>query len=244
MTNTDNGYIKTYRRLLDWEWYKDANTMRVFMHCLLKANSKANKWQGIEIPAGSFITSRKKLAQELNLSERNIRTAINHLVETNEVTNETTKQYSIITLNNWNCYQSSDQQPTNKMTKQTTNEKAYYNKDLVKYPTKQTTNKLTTNKKDILLHKISKEENLNQEWINLISDWLEYKRGKNQSYKTEKSLKAFIRKLFCLSGKNIDLARAIIDESMANNWNGIFELKNKPQNNQRQGGEYVYNPYL
>ena len=112
-----NGYIKLYRQFTKWEWYDDANTMRLFLHFLLNANHEPNKWHGIEIKSGQLLTGRLKLARALKLSEREIRTALEHLKTTNEITVKSTSQYSIITINNWNLFQQSsqqnDQRPTN-----------------------------------------------------------------------------------------------------------------------------------
>ena len=105
----NNGYIKVYRDMRLWEWYKHPYISRLFMHFLLCANHKDNKWQGKTIKAGSFITSRQKLAQELNLSEQKIRTGINKLKSTNEITSSTNGQYTVITINNWNLYQTNNQ---------------------------------------------------------------------------------------------------------------------------------------
>lgn len=46
----NGNYIKLSRNLLDWGWYKDANTSRVFLHCLLKANWKDGEYYGVRIP--------------------------------------------------------------------------------------------------------------------------------------------------------------------------------------------------
>lgn len=108
--NQSNGFIKLFRNFKNWEWYSDANTMRVFLHCILSANYTTKKWKGQIIPAGSFITGRLKLAQELKLTEQQIRTALNHLKSTNELTIKSTSQYSIITVNNWFKFQVIDQQ--------------------------------------------------------------------------------------------------------------------------------------
>ena len=82
--------------------------------------------------------------------------------------------------------------------------------------------------------------------IYLIEKWLDYKIAKKQTYKTEQSLIAFIEKLLKLSSNNLNTATQIIDESMANNWSGIFELKrtSKQQTNREEQTEYVYNPYV
>lgn len=56
--------------------------------------------------------------------------------------------------------------------------------------------------------------------------WLEYKKEKRESYKSKKSLEACYKKLLELSNNNPDTARLIVEQSMASNWSGIFELKN------------------
>ena len=58
-----------------------------------------------------------------------------------------------------------------------------------------------------------------------ITKWIDYKKARKESYKTEQSLMSFAKKLFTLSGGNQNIADQIIEQSMANNWAGIFELK-------------------
>ncbi|MBQ1988277.1 MAG: hypothetical protein II234_00035 [Clostridia bacterium] len=103
-----NGWIKIHRQLLEWEWYNDINTFRLFMHILLKAQHKPIDWQGIKIEAGSFVTSLDKLSKETGLSIRKVRTALDNLKTTREVTSKTTSRYSIVTVNNWNKWQTND----------------------------------------------------------------------------------------------------------------------------------------
>jgi hypothetical protein len=78
--------------------------------------------------------------------------------------------------------------------------------------------------KDIysLLKKVEFPENLEE----VIKTWLKYKSEKKQSYK-EQGLKTFIKKLTEFSGGDPETAMQIIEQSMANNWAGIFELKTK-----------------
>lgn len=100
-----NGYIKLHRRMLDWEWYHDVNTKVVFLHLLLTANIKDEKWRGEEIKRGSRVISYQILADELNLTIRQARTALEHLKTTGEVTVKTTAKYSVVTVLNYNHYQ-------------------------------------------------------------------------------------------------------------------------------------------
>ena len=99
------GYIRLFRQFLDWEWYDDANTMRLFVHCLLLANSENKQWRGINIKRGQFITSQSKLAHSLKLSIKQIRGSLNKLKTTGEVAVDTTSEYSIITVKNYNSFQ-------------------------------------------------------------------------------------------------------------------------------------------
>ena len=131
MPKGDNGYIRLYRNIMDWGWYLEPNTARLFIHCILKANYTEKEWQGIKIPAGSFVTSYDKLAQELKLSIQNIKTAIKHLKLTKELTVKSTRHYSIITVNNWYLYQINDQQNDRQEVQQTTTTNNIYKNNIV-----------------------------------------------------------------------------------------------------------------
>lgn len=110
------GYIKLHRQLTEWEWYKNIPVKTLFIHCLLRANHKDNKWQGIVIKKGSFVTSLDNLAFETGLTKRQVRTALDKLKTTHELTHQTTRQYSIIIINNWDKFQFDDTQPDTQMT--------------------------------------------------------------------------------------------------------------------------------
>ena len=62
---------------------------------------------------------------------------------------------------------------------------------------------------------------------NVFFEWLEYKKQKKEEYKTQKSIEAAYRKLKTISGNNPQVAKKCIDESMANNWAGLFPLKDE-----------------
>lgn len=104
----NDGFIKLHRAILEWEWYDDPNTMRVFIHLLLNAQWEDSRYHGYEVPKGSLVIGRKKLAEELEITERAVRTALNHLKSTNEVTIKVTNQFSIVTIVNWAKYQGRD----------------------------------------------------------------------------------------------------------------------------------------
>ena len=131
----EEGYIKLNRKILSWEWYQDAATARLFLHCLLLANWKDARWQGVEVPRGSFLTGRAKLAQDLKISEQSVRTALKHLILTGELTMKTGPKGSIITVVNYDLYQGSNQQDNQQLTNEqpTTNQRLTTNKNNNKY---------------------------------------------------------------------------------------------------------------
>lgn len=106
----NSGRIDLHRKILDWEWYSDINTCRLFIHMLLKANWREGKFRGTTVPRGSFVSSLEKLSEETGLTIRELRTAISHLKMTGELTVKATNKYSVFTVNNYDLYQHSDTQ--------------------------------------------------------------------------------------------------------------------------------------
>ena len=103
----DEGYIKLFRKFKQWRWYTDNNVKTLFLHLLLSANWVTKDFEGITIKRGQYISGRKKLAREIGLSERQIRTAIDKLKSTNEIIAESTSEFTIFTVVNYDHYQSS-----------------------------------------------------------------------------------------------------------------------------------------
>lgn len=68
------------------------------------------------------------------------------------------------------------------------------------------------------------------QFLELINKWLKYKKEKKQSY-TQMGIEMFYKKLLTLSNNNLSVASEIINNSIANNYAGIFELKNNKSSN-------------
>lgn len=100
-----SGWIKLHRKITDWEWFEDKNTFIVFITLLLMANHKEKKYKGIVVKIGTIVTGRDILARQTKLSVQQIRTALNKLKLTNEITIETSSQGTVIEIVNYKKYQ-------------------------------------------------------------------------------------------------------------------------------------------
>ena len=103
-----NGYVYINRDIEHWEWYKNANTHRVFMHLLLTVNTEDGRYQGHVIKRGETVTGRKALSLALGLTESHVRTALNNLTKTGDISQKPTSKFTTITVCNWEYYNGGD----------------------------------------------------------------------------------------------------------------------------------------
>ena len=99
------GYIKIHRKFRDWEWYSEPVVKDVFLHLLITASWEDSRYKGHEIKAGQTIITVSGLANELGVSTRQVRTAMEKLESTGEITRKTTNRFTVVTVENWSLYQ-------------------------------------------------------------------------------------------------------------------------------------------
>ncbi len=119
-----------HRKILSWGWYDDANTFRLFVHLILKANHAAKDWRGQTVERGQLITGLHSLSKDLKLSVQQIRTSLTKLKSTNEITVKATNKFSLITVINYSSYQDKPAKVTSKITSIVTNEQQTNNKQV------------------------------------------------------------------------------------------------------------------
>lgn len=68
-------------------------------------------------------------------------------------------------------------------------------------------------------------ERIDESWRSEMRTWLEYKRSRRESYRSESGARKCLSLLRSLSGEDPTIAAAIIDRSIANNWAGLFPLQ-------------------
>lgn len=149
-----NGFVKIYRQIIKWGWYRDVPVKVLFLHCLFMANYQEDNLHGKTIERGSFVTSVDELSQQTGLTVQNTRTALKKLISTGEITKKSTNKYTVITVVNYDKFQKVSQSLTSKLTNTLTNEQQTANKQL----TNKLTNRHTIIKEDKEIKKIKNIE--------------------------------------------------------------------------------------
>lgn len=105
------GWIKIHRQSLHSSVMKNPVTWHIWCWCLMKATHVSYNFpfngKDVSLRPGQFITGRTKALEELkNCTARNYRTAIRYLKTTNRIATKTTNRFTIISICNWEKYQS------------------------------------------------------------------------------------------------------------------------------------------
>ncbi|MDD3416797.1 MAG: hypothetical protein PHY47_22855 [Lachnospiraceae bacterium] len=228
-----NGWVKLYREILEKPiWIASTPEQKtVLITILLMANHEEKEWEfkgeRYKCKPGQVITSLESIQKMAgkSISIQNIRTSIKRFEKYNFLTSESTNRNRLITICNWGTYQEDVELKNDNLTSCLTSSQQATNKQL------------TTNKND----KNDKKNNTGgnsakiQSWIQLVDDdyrdtvsmFMEYKIERKETFKTEKSFLLMVERLKRLSGGNPEKARLVVEQSMANNWAGLFELKNR-----------------
>jgi len=219
------GWISLHRRFLDWEWYDDNNTMKLFVHILLKANHKKKNWKGIVINKGQLLTGRKQLSYETKLSEQQIRTSLKKLISTNEITIKTTNLYSLVSITNWNKYQGNNQRITNEQptdNQQVTTTNNVNNEKNVNNDNKKTESEIP-NFEEFKTYALEKEPKINVQELQLKYEAWKVNGWKNGNDKKIKNWKSSVLNIIPHLKKNEASGKKKINDK--------WELKRQQQNN-------------
>ena len=98
-------FIKLDRRIMKWGWYRDTNTLAVWLHLLLSANFKRSEYMGVDVDAGQVVTTLEGLSEETGLSVKQVRRAIEKLEKTGEIVKKRQSHFTLITILKWAKYQ-------------------------------------------------------------------------------------------------------------------------------------------
>lgn len=116
----NNGWIKLHRKMLDNPISNKPKYAWVWITLLLKANHKENKimWNGniLIIKEGQVLTGRKELSKQTGISESTLEDILKYLEKQQQIQQQKTTKFRIITIVKWEDYQNSDTKTNNKAT--------------------------------------------------------------------------------------------------------------------------------
>ena len=124
----NQGFISLHRQLISSRVWKNEGLLKVWLWCLLKANHK-DKWVSmksgksiieVECKRGQFIFGRDSAAKELQMSPSTIRNRMTKLKNMQNVDIKADRQYSIITIINYDTYQETNKKEDSKEDNQRT----------------------------------------------------------------------------------------------------------------------------
>jgi hypothetical protein len=128
-TRDKTTYIKLDRNILQWGWFKDDKTFKLWIYLLLSANVTDHVFMGVEIRRGELASSYKSLANATGLSERSVRTAVEHLKSTGELTVNRHPKFSVFSIPLYDYYQSNRQSPRQSTDSRSTDDRQQYKND-------------------------------------------------------------------------------------------------------------------
>lgn len=215
----NNGnWIKLYRKMKRWEWYDDIPTKVLFIELLLTVNIEDKRWHGMTIHRGEIVTSTAKLAAATGLSAKQIRRALNNLEKTGEIRRQRANKGTLIIVENYRVYQDKPsnegkQRDTQRVTQRDSQRAT--TKEYKEYKEYKNISPLTP-----LIETLPVELQPN------VWEFVEH-RKQIKAPMTELALKKMLNKLNDLSGGDTGKCIAILDQSIANGWKGIFQLDEK-----------------
>ena len=106
------GYILLDRNILEWKWWQKHNVLIVFIWLLLKAQFHDSHFGGARIERGQVATTLGNIGSANKLSVQEVRTSLNSLKSTGEITITRHSRFLVITIVNYDKYQNLTRKPT------------------------------------------------------------------------------------------------------------------------------------
>lgn len=230
--STMEGWIKLHRILLEWEWHDVPAMMTLWVHLLMLANNHDREWHGTKIVRGQLATSLSNLSAMTGLTVKQVRLCLQRLKDSKQICTKRANKFTIITICKFESYQLLEQvegqtKGTERADKgqEEGTERADKGQQREKERKKEGKNNIKTSTNV----DAKRPSFVDPAFETVFSTWLEYKHQRRESYKSEMSLRTCYKKLYDLAGGDPAVAMAIVEQSMANNWAGLFALKR--QNN-------------
>lgn len=192
-----NDYIRLPRSALSEDMWRSGNLARLYIYLLSAIDNN-----------GVVEVSLRQIAKDTRLTLREVRTCLDKLIATQKTTQKTTQRTTqIIFCDTDSCNRRATQRTTQTATQKTTQPKA-----------PKTTSEVLFAEP---LHESFVDPLFRDAWL----DWTEYRRQHNRPYKNEREAKKGYEHLLKLSHNDPSQAADIVNQTIANGWQGLFPDK-------------------
>lgn len=114
------GFITLHRKIKDSPIWTDSQAVHLWIHLLLKANHADNQFiqngNLISVKRGQTVTGRRRLSDETGISESKIQRLLSLFESLQMIEQQTNSKNRLISIVNYDLYQSREQQMNNKRT--------------------------------------------------------------------------------------------------------------------------------
>ncbi len=97
------GFVQISDDLEKWKWFKDKNTVYVYLCLLLRAKWGDTDCDGVLLKRGQVMITLRELSEQCGMTMQEIRTILDRLTATRKITKTATPKFSIITLLEYDC---------------------------------------------------------------------------------------------------------------------------------------------
>jgi hypothetical protein len=214
------GYIKLFRKFEKWEWFNDSQMVHLFTFLMLRATHEITRFRGYTINRGQMVFGYNATSKVTGISVRSLRTCMNRLISTGEVTRQITHDFSIVTLCNYNTYQEKE-------------------KPIITQNDTPSDNQATSQRQasdniqecnNVRMKEKAFPHFSSETFKNTYSGFLEM-RKKARKYPTEHAEELLLKKLHIY---DCATATKMLENSIMNSWTGVFPLRESYGTNQPQ----------
>lgn len=227
----DKGWIKLHRKILDCEiWVDDSEKFdkrSAWIDLLLLANHRDKQIifdnKPMTVERGQYVTSVRKLSARWGWGNQKTLKFLKLLEDLMMITKESDNRRTLITITNYEVYQGCDN------TDGTLIDTLIDTQSERKQKRKSTTNK---NIEEVIKNEKNEKNNIRQIFYpndslldEAFAEYVQMRKKLHKPFATDHAIELAMKKLERLSGGDNDKAIQILNQSIENSWQGLFELK-------------------
>ena len=218
-------WLKLHRKLVESQVFSDPITLRLWIFLLIRANFRPSFFRGERVEVGQVAFSHRALSASLDLAIATLGRHLKRLEKWGQISLKAGRDFSIITICNWETYQNADAEdgtPASTPTSTPAVRKRYAGEHVPKKERslrREETKKSGGDEPDELKPKIP-DELATPELVAAVENWMRYKSERRESY-TPTGLKMFYARLaneVTRIGQKPIIEK--LERAMSQNWRG------------------------